>query len=375
MVRLLPHLSEQEVPGIALRPHSHHPPGGGEWEMVQEILEHAPAGIARDFLLHYYISAKSWPLVLLIGRPGVGKRRLFELLAGGITGCLDGRIHILPAQAAWQEGRGDGAGSVERSSLGALQGRFNTMAFLDLLAEAAAPGNEGQTYFLALDGATPEELAGYMELYLTDRPAKGGFPTLPPNLYLTAIVSQSGGAWHLPAALLDRVGVVEVTVPLEGSPAGSPYCPPVGWQRLFLRSTVRDPAQARLRLQRFGRLPDLEHLLEKLHGDLGPAWDANMEEGLLLYTANSFTVDGQGLLDRVGGANVRQAVDLQLAQRLLPCLAQRSPWNAADWSRLVARFEGIWPRAHARARRILLERNGAEAEQVAAPAPSERGTR
>ena len=348
--------------------------------MVQGILQPLPAGIAREFLLHYYISAKSWPLVLLIGRPGVGKRRLFQLLAGSIAGCMDGRIFMLPAQSTWQERSGNVAEGDSRPSLEMIQGRFNTMAFLDLLAEAGAPGNEGQTYFLALDQATPAELAEYLDLYLVGRPAGSSPPPLPPNLLLTAIVSLEGGAWCLPAALLDRVGIVEVSVPLEEiDPERSP-CPPVGWQRLFLSSAVRDPAQACLRLERFGRRTDLEYLLEKLRHDLGPAWDPAMEEGLLLYTANSFTAAGQGLLDRVGGANVRQAVDLQLAQRLLPCIAQRTSWPESRWKALQRRFEGILPRAHARTQRLLLERKGAGKAGVgesAAPASvrtSERGT-
>lgn len=347
--------------------------------MVQELLRQVPSSApAQEVLLHYYISAKSWPLVLLLGRPGVGKRRLFQLLARGIAGCLDGRIHLLPAQSAWQERVGNLAGAESRPSLEAIQGRFNTMAFLDLLAEATQPGNEGQTYFLALDQATPAELVAYMDLYLIGQGTSGAPAPLPPNLYLTAIVSLPGGSWQLPAALLDRVGIVEVSVPLPEEVLAPAPCPPVGWQRLFLRSAVRDPEQARRRLRGFGRLAELEHLLEEVLPNLGPALEPALEEGVLLYTANSFTVDGQGLLDRLGRANVRQAVDMQLAQRLLPCIARRRAWSEAEWHRLLERCEGTFPRAHARVRRIVLEQSAIAGpqrfdEEAAPSGPAERG--
>jgi len=351
--------------GSTLPPHVHRAiPVRGEWEMVQEILYAAPSPIAREFLLHYYISAKSWPLVLLIGRPGVGKRRLFHLLAEGIAGCSDGRIRLLPAQFSWQE-------HAQSRYIDSIQSRFNTMAFVDLLAEATAPGNEGQAYFLCLDQATPEELGTYMDLYLTGDSEDDGPPPLSPNLYLTAILSTTGGTWCLPPALLDRVGVVEVTVALGETTPGPPHCPPVGWQRLFSRSTVRDPARARGRLRRLGLLEAFRYFLESLPAGLGSEMGPNLEEGLLLCAANGFTTEGVGLLDGTAMDNLRQVVDLHLAQRLLPCLAQRPSWGEDRWSRLVEGVEGVFPQAHARARRILIERSvSAEGSMEAACQPA-----
>jgi hypothetical protein len=321
--------------------------------MVQEMLRPISAPLVREFLLHYYISAKSWPLVLLIGRPGVVPQHLFHLLTSGIAGCSDGQIRLQPAQSRWeQEGNRGGEG---RPALGSIQGRFNTMAFLDMLADATLPGNEGLTYFLGLDQATPSELAEYMDLYLTTHSGEDSPPPLSVNLYLTAVVPVTGGSWCLPDYLLDRVGIVEVNVPLgDEEPAPPPFCPPVGCQRLFLRSTIRDPERARRRLQSLGLLGEFQRLLASLPADLAPM-DPVLEEGLLLYTANSFTAKGEGLLDAVPLANLRHGIDLQLAQRLLPCIAQRTPWTTERGQEIVERLEGAFPRAHARARRLLLE--------------------
>ncbi len=336
----------------------------GEWEMLQAILRRAPSTIAREFLLHYYISAKSWPLVLLIGRPGVGKRHLFKLLAEGIGGCTDGHIRLLPAQHPWQGQTGSSR------YFDTIQGRFNTMAFLDLLAEASIPGNEGQTYFLALDQSTPEELSAYMDLYLTSHREDVEPPPLPPNLYLTAILSTTSGVWCLPLALLTRVGIVEVSVPLGEEPPSDHHCPPVGWQRLFLRDSVRDPEQAHRRLQRLGLLREFYRLLAPLQASLGAEMSAAMEQGLLVYATNSFTAGGHGLLAREQRANLRQAIDLQLAQWLLPCIAQHPTWPDEQWEDLQQQLEGVFPQGHARARRILLEsKRHPEADTAAASVP------
>jgi hypothetical protein len=339
------------------------PEAEGEWEIVQSLLRPVASPVAQEFLLHYYISAKSWPMVLLIGRPGMGPQRLFELLAGGIAGCSDGQIRLLPTQARWAPQPAQGEEG--RPALGLIQGRFNTMAFFDMLGEATMPSNEGRTYFLGLEQATPQELAEYMDLYLKNPLGDEAPPPLPSNLYLTAVVPIQGGAWCLPEYLLDRVGIVEVTIPLGQEEAFSgQHCPPVGRQRLFLRSTVREPERARQRLQRHHLLNEFCRLLASLPAGLLPL-DAALEEGLLLYTANAFTSEGEGLLDRTPLANLRQAVDLQLAQRLLPCIAQRTPWTPARGREIADRLDTIFPRAHARARRILIERNHAEGAESA----------
>jgi len=347
--------------GIALLPRRDYrrDSAGGELALVQELLQAAPSPIAHEFLAHYYISAKSWPLVLLVGRPGVGKRHLFHLLSGGIAGGSSGQIRLLPAQPSRQE-RSDRGESPARPPLDSIQGRFNTMAFLDLLAESTTPGNEGRAYFICLDQATPEELVGYTQLYLTPHQRNEGPPPLPANLYLTAVVPTASWVWQLPAALLNRIGLVEVTVPLEGEEALPPRpCPPVGWQRLFLRSALRDPELARQRLQEAGVLEEFQSLLAQLADCLGPEAGPGLEEGVLLYTASSFTAEGEGLLDGSAMANLQQALDLQLFQRILPAMGQRSSWTQEGWERLIGQLDGRFPRAHARARRILIDQSAA----------------
>lgn len=315
----------------------------GEREMLREVLRSARSPAEREFLLHYYISAKSWPLVLLIGRPGVGKRRLFYLLARGISGCSNGQIRYLPSQYPWQQNTG------KTRYLDSIQGRFDTMAFLEMLVEAGTPGNEGRAYFLCLERATPEELDDYVDVYL----ATSGGPSLPPNLYLSAIISLRDGDWSVPPALLNRIGVVEVPGPREADlPMPPPHCSPVGWQRLFLRNTQRDPDAAGERLRELGLLDEFRHLLETARVHLDPETSPGFEEGLVLYVANSFTVAGAGLLDEDSVENLRQAVDMQLSQWLLPCLGQHPAWTRERCEWFVEQLGGAFPRVQARAGRI-----------------------
>ncbi len=340
------------------------PTAEGEWDIVQGLLSSVAHPLTQEFLVHYYISAKTWPMVLLTGRPEVDRSPLFHLLASSVAGCSDGQILLLPAQSRWDGSGGKQsvrpAGEPTSATLGTLQGRFNTWAFLDMLSDATMPGNEGMAYFLGIDQAMTDELGEYMDLYLVRHGEEEPHP-LPANVYLTAIVSVPGGAWCLPSFLLDRVGIVEVSglVPEMADPS-QPRCPPVGRQRSFVRSTLRDPERARRRLQSIEMLSEFYRLLGALPAVLRAAIGPVRQEGLLLYTANSFTAEGTGLLDGEPLTNLRHAIDLQLAQRLLPCVASDAPWSMEQKEEILEQMGRSYPRAHARARRLWLEQNAVE---------------
>ncbi|MBN1485001.1 MAG: hypothetical protein JXA37_09790 [Chloroflexia bacterium] len=318
----------------------------GEQDMVQQILQTAPSPIAREFLLHYYISAKSWPLVLLVAPPKISVQSLFYLLAEGIAGCSEGQIRLLSARFPQ---------AAESNHFNALQGRFSAMALLDLLAEASLGGNEGRAYFLCLDQMTPSELDGYIELDVSQQTGPDGASPLPVNFSLTAILPIEGGAWGLPPVLLDQVGVVEVTVPLKReSHGGQPFCPPVGRQRLFLRSILRDPQQARLKLQGLGLGSLFDQTLAGLQDQLPVEITPPIQNRLLLYVANSFSLEGASLLARSKEAGFYRALDIQLSQALLPCLEQSAQWQAPQWQELIEHLARRFPLAQARARRLLI---------------------
>lgn len=316
-----------------------------ERRMVQGILRPAPPSL-RSWLVHYYISAKSWPLVLLTGPSLDQLKCLFHLLAEGISGCSHGQIRTLPAQFPWQGEAGNGR------YLESIRGRFNTVAFLDLLAEASTPVNESRAYFLCLERAAPAELDSYVALYPhPGRPDRGGPPPLPPNLRLTAILVPQEDIRGLPAFLLNQIGIVSVQTPLA-EPTGAAACPPVGWQRLFLRSILSDPDQARQRLERFGLLGAAQELLAHTQSLLKFDFDPLLEAGLLRYLANSFTDEGEGLFNPSGEENLRQAIDIQLSQRLLPCVIHWVPWGPDQCTRLLEQLNGMFPRAGTRAQQL-----------------------
>jgi hypothetical protein len=315
-----------------------------ERHLLQGLLRTAPPE-ARELVTHYYVSAKSWPLVLLLGTTETWMRRLFYVLADGISGCSDGQVQLLTAQAPWQEHVKNGR------YFDSIQGRFNTVAFLDLLAEAGSPGNEGRAYFLCLERTAPLELDAYIDLYLSTDQDRNS--SLPVNLSLTAIVSEQDGVQCLPPFLVNRVGLVQVLTPLEQK-GTTPLCPPVGWQRLFLRSAVRDQERARKRLSRLGLLERTEEILSLFKTYLPITLEPELERGILLYTANSFTADGEGLFQSGTEENLWQAADLQLSQRLLPCIEEWCAWDRPQWEQLSTQLNGLFPRSRTRMDRILI---------------------
>ncbi len=283
-------------------------PSDTERQLVQGILRDLPPE-ARDTVLDYYISLKTWPLALLLGETRQEQQRLFRLLADGVAGCSDGQTLLLSSPFSSTGENGD---IIER-----IQGHLHTAAFLDMLAEATTPGNEGRAYFLGLEEVSLSDLQNSLHLYLQLLTGGEGVPPLPANLFLTLMIVAPPPE-HLPIPLLEQAGVVYLpSLPLPQAPHR--LCPPVGWQRLFLRSALRDTAQARRRLRHLGLAGQVEALLREVQG-LAPAeLSPSLAEGIVRYLANSFTTEGEGLFAPEPQENLRRAVGQLWLERLLPC--------------------------------------------------------
>ncbi|MGC8873976.1 MAG: hypothetical protein ACP5SI_05945 [Chloroflexia bacterium] len=323
-----------------------------EQELLRELGLSAPASIIRETLIHYYISAKSWPLVVLGGPERKAGRRYFELLSRAIVGCCQGQARGLSAQLP-SDVRGG-----ERTA-DTIQDRYYWLGLLDVLVEARTPGSEGRAFWVCLEDLTVPQLLSYLQAWETFS-AGDDRPPWPSNLFLSALVPSFEGLWDLDPDAFSRIGIVEV--PVSPDPAADtrpPCCPPVGWQRFVLRTMIREPAVACERLARLGLVPRLQEMLHLAEPLFFREEGDRLRADLFVYAANSFSGNGQGLLDPSPEGNLREAVDLQLAQRVLPYVQRRFPdiLHQTTW---LERLSGLFPRARARAQRLHLESLRAE---------------
>jgi hypothetical protein len=308
---------------------------GGEQKLLGHICDTVSAagyGFSRALVVNYYVSLKTNPFVILTGAEGRGKTEFARLFAEALVGRDSSQYALISGGAAWPSGTG------EDSYYRSLQEHFSSLRFLDLLQEAAHPGNIGKLYLVCFDALHPSELEYYFAtlLHVTPEGEKRlnlpGFPTaiqpvVPSNVYITATVNIAEQSYTLSRDVLRRAGLIEFRAPsgprpiVERRPWATP--PPVGYQRLWLRAALHDVALARVRLaeilggEQFGRLrssPDLARLLWR--GGIVLTTQALHE--LTTYIANSFDEDGRGLFDpHDPWHNAHIAFDAQVVQRVL----------------------------------------------------------
>ena len=308
---------------------------GGEQEMLARIsdaLTTAGYGFSRALVVTYYVSLKTNPFVILTGAAGRGKTEFVRLFAEALVGRDSAQYALISGGAAWPSGTG------EDSYYRSLQEHFSSLRFLDLLQEAASPGNIGKLYLVCFDALHPSELEYYFATLLRVTPEGEkrlnlpGFPgdrqpVVPPNVCITATVNIAEQSYTLSHKVLRHAGLIEFRAPagpravVEPCPWKLP--PPVGYQRLWLRAALREVVAARARLadilgsDRLGRLrssPELARLLWRG----GVVLTTQTLHELTTYIANSFDEHGRGLFDpHDPWRNAHVAFDAQVVQRVL----------------------------------------------------------
>ncbi len=291
-----------------------------------------PALTVRD----YYVALKTKPFVILAGLSGTGKTRLTELFADALTENLSAQYRLLPVRPDWADST-------------ALLGYHNLLAdeyvstpFLDLLVEAARPENGERAYFVCLDEMNLARVEHYfadvlsaMETRTRTIPLHAGrMVQIPRNLFLTGSVNVDEATHPFSKKVLDRANTLEftdvrlgcLTDGMGARRVALPEIAPPERQRLFLRSRVRDVRDAQERLaaldpaypgQALGALSSLNDLL----ATRGMHFGYRVRDEALMYVANAFDAEGQGLLDSRPETNLAIALDLQIVQKALPRLS------------------------------------------------------
>ncbi len=297
---------------------------------VMDVVATSGYAFSRSLVVDCYVSLKTNPLVILTGPQGCGKAAFMDLFAEALLGRGSPQYARISGDAAWLGGTG------EHGYFRALQERFGSLRFMELIQEAGDPGNLGKLFIVCFDALHPHELDYYFtRLVLIGRNGEkrlnlpgyqdGEQPLLPENLLITATVRQSVLGEGPDSEALRHASLIQFRRPVARVPVAlRPAAPvPVGYQRMWLRAALRDVEQARQRLlsllgpERLNRLtfsPALGRLLWRG----GLALSARQLQEVTVYVANSFGADGRGLFDpEDAGRNAQIAYDAQVVQRVL----------------------------------------------------------
>src|SRR5262245_9567830 len=307
----------------------------GEREMLRQIsdtITRAGYGFSRSLVVTYYVALKTNPFVVLTGAEGRGKTEFVQLFAEALVGRDSPQYALIPGSSVLP------LGTDEPHYYRSLQERYSSLRFLELLRDAASPGNLGRLYLVCFDALHPSELDYYFASLLRVSPsgetqlnlpgfAYDRLPIVPPNVYITATVNIAEQNYTLSRDVLRHAGLIEFRAPTGPRPIAErlswPLPPPVGYQRLWLRAAARDVTVARARLAAILGANEFSWLrpsfgLAQLLWRAGEVLLRPTLNEVEIFVANSFDERGVGLFDpHDQQSNAQIAFDAQVVQRVL----------------------------------------------------------
>ena len=287
----------------------------------------AQAGVQADRidLANFYVALKSRPMAILTGPAGNGKAVLVECLANLLVGSSRGPQRQVVAGHAWYAG-----GQPANTALIGIHSRVVTEKLLYVIEEASQPENTKQVFIVALTHISPAELLSFFtdvayqmqhSRIMRIGDARLSAPiSFPHNLLLIGTMDTTDFNWWdedllSGVTILDwraNVGIPQATAASEAQNFGCE----------FLRCRLRNSRKAYRKLLSVVagiKLPlQIVMLLRgvfRAHGvELPPA----LLDEVILYLANAWSAQGNGLFDPVTPRNLEIAFDLALAQLILP---------------------------------------------------------
>jgi len=298
-----------------------------EVELVNHLANAlAQAGVRADRIdvANFYVALKHRRMVILAGRTGIGKATLVKCLAGILAGASDFHQQVLPGHA-WYAGR-----STINTNFISMHTSLITEKFLSIVEEALQPENAQQVFVVGLTHISPVELSSFftevafqiqhnqiMRIGDTHLSAPVPFPS---NLLLIGTLDTTDfDCWD--EDLLSGATVIEwradVTVP-ERVNAGELYVP----YREFLHSSLRGSEKACEKLlsvvadtrQPLKAVMLVQNVFQAHRLGFSPA----LLDEVVIYLANAWSVQGNGLFNPSLSRNLAIASDFALAQLVLP---------------------------------------------------------
>jgi len=318
--------------------------------VVQAGLDVDPA-----WIVNCYVGLKSRPLTILAGPQRSGKELLIATLARMLTRDVS-RSQMMQGHAWWAEGTGNVALFTE------AQVRLNSSKILALIEQASLPENSDHLFIGWLKGIGPGELAGFFSELAFQLQHKRLMRL--PSFHLTEVI-----AWPSNLSLIGTIDTLPVGWPnghllsetmiipwppgKVGPPAGRRPVAPIipAAEQLFLRSAIRTEEAAFDKLHHLhgwrpqGMWP-LVVVEDQLRQHQAMLPDCALGEAMI-YDANAWSLDGEGLFDPLPARNLTIALDFAITQSIFLPAGEAIRDSAALRTRLAGVLSGKFPRSAA----------------------------
>jgi len=295
-----------------------------------ELIDHLAAAIARAgvrvdriHVANFYVTLKHRPMAILAGSAGTGKAVLVECLAKMLAGSGPQR-QVVPGHA-WYAG-----GPPANTALIGIHSRMITEKLLYIIELASQPENAQQVFVVGLTHISPAELLSFFTevasqmqhnqiMRIGDAHLSAPLP-FPPNLLLIGTMDTTDFDWW-DEDLLSGATVIDWCAD-KFIPQSEAASESQNFGCEFLRSRLRNSRKAYEKLLSVvaGTKQPLQAIMLvrsvfRTHGfEFPPA----LLDEVILYLANAWSAQGNGLFDPVTPRNLDIASDLALAQLVLP---------------------------------------------------------
>ena len=290
---------------------------------LHEALHGNGVPVGQEEIANFYVALKSKPLAILTGPAQSGKTVLVKGLAQSLVARESPRVQMFTGHPWWAEGC-DALAEHTR-----LHERFSTEKMLSVIEEARQPDNAHQIFIACLTQISPAELLSFFTevafqlqhgqiMRLGDTHFSEPIP-FPPNLRIIGTMDTSSFDWWDSDLLLSTTVI--------RWPQSSVLPAPLFNQGIlleeheFLDSCIRGRNAAYhkicpvLKQQRQPLYPllQVEAILKRYVSSMELVRDE-----IMIYLANSWSRSGDGLFHPLPDRNLAIALDLAIAQTLLP---------------------------------------------------------
>ena len=288
----------------------------------EAMIENA-VSVGQADIANFYVALKSKPMAILAGPAQSGKKALVQSLAQSLSEQESLHVQMITGHPWWAEKSDDVASHT------GLHTRFSTEKILSIIEEAAQPGNAHQVFIACLTRISPAELLSFFTevafqlqngqiMRLGDTHLSEPIP-FPPNLRIIGTMDTLSFNWWDSDLLLSTTVIQWPQANVLPGPMFNRGV--LLEEREFLQSCIRgrDAAYRKvfpiLKWQRQPLYPllQVEAILKRYISSLDLATDE-----VMIYLANSWSRSGNGLFHPSPDRNLTIALDMAIAQILLP---------------------------------------------------------